>query len=79
MRIDCRMLQGARKYLAARCISFIVVEMLFASLYPGWAYFREIYGFLTGFWYQPVGLNAIHGSPPGDIRWCDVLYQCQPA
>jgi FkbM family methyltransferase len=76
---DLRILQGARKHLAERCISFIVVEMLFAPLYRGQAYFDETYGFLTGFGYQLVGLYAIHRSPAGDILWCDALFRCQPA
>jgi FkbM family methyltransferase len=76
---DLRILQGARKYLAARRISFIVVEMLFAPLYAGQAHFHEIYGFLTGFGYQLVGLYAIHRSPAGVILWCDALFRCEPA
>lgn len=76
---DLHILQGARKHLAERRISFIVVEMLFAPLYSGQAYFHEIYGFLTGFGYQLVGLYAIQRSPAGDILWCDALFRCQPA
>lgn len=76
---DLRILQGARKHLAERRISFIVVEMLFAPLYSGQAYFHEIYGFLTGSGYQLVGLYAIQRSPAGDILWCDALFRCQPA
>lgn len=76
---DLRILQGARKHLVEHRISFIVVEMLFAPLYSGQAYFHEIYGFLTGFGYQLVGLYAIHRSPAGDILWCDALFRCEPA
>jgi FkbM family methyltransferase len=76
---DLRILQGARKHLAEQRISFIVVEMLFAPLYAGQAYFHEIYGFLTGFGYELVGLYAIHRSSAGAILWCDALFRCQPA
>lgn len=76
---DLRILQGARKNLAERRISFIVVEMLFAPLYSGQAHFHEIYGFLTGFGYQLVGLYAIQRSPAGAILWCDALFRCEPA
>ena len=76
---DLRILQGAREHLAGRRISFIVVEMLFAPLYSGQAYFHEIYGFLTGFGYQLVGLYAIQRSPAGAILWCDALFRCEPA
>ncbi len=76
---DLRILQGARKHLAEHRISFVVVEMLFAPLYAGQAHFHEIYGFLTGFGYQLVGLYAIHRSPAGAILWCDALFRCEPA
>ncbi|MEY2558449.1 MAG: hypothetical protein QOE34_1874 [Verrucomicrobiota bacterium] len=76
---DLRILQGAREHLAQRRISFIVVELLFAPLYSGQAYFHEIYSFLTEFEYQLVGLYAIHRSPAGDILWCDGLFRCKPA
>jgi hypothetical protein len=56
-----------------------VVEMLFAPLYSGQAYFHEVYGFLTGFGYQVVGLDAIHRSLAGDILWRDALFRCQTA
>jgi hypothetical protein len=76
---DLRILQGARKHLAEHRISFIVVEMLFAPLYSGKAYFHEVYGFLTGFGYQLVGLYAIHRSLAGDVLWRDALFRCQTA
>jgi hypothetical protein len=55
------------------------VEMLFAPLYSGKAYFHEVYGFLTGFGYQLVGLYAIHRSLAGDVLWRDALFRCQTA
>lgn len=76
---DLRILQGARKYLAEHRISFVVVEMLFAPLYAGQAHFHEVYGFLTGFGYQLVGLYAIQRSPAGAILWCDALFRCETA
>ena len=76
---DLRILQGARRHLAERRISFVVVEMLFAPLYAGQAHFHEIYGFLTGFGYRLVGLYAIQRSPAGAILWCDALFRCEPA
>lgn len=76
---DLRILQGARELFVKRRISFIVVEMLFAALYAGQAHFHEIYGFLTGFGYQLVGLYAIHRSPAGAILWCDALFRCEQA
>jgi FkbM family methyltransferase len=76
---DLRILQGARKHLAEHRISFVVVEMLFAPLYAGQADFHEVYGFLTGFRYQLVGLYAIQRSPAGAILWCDALFRCEPA
>ena len=75
---DLRILQGATNQLAEHRIAFIVVEMLFVPLYRGQGYFHEIYGFLTGFDYQLVGLYAIQRSPEGEILWCDALFRCKP-
>jgi FkbM family methyltransferase len=70
-------LRGAAQLLARRAVRLIYVEVLFAPLYDGQAYFCDVSAILDGYGYQLFGLyNLMHGDR--GLGWGDAIFRPCP-
>jgi FkbM family methyltransferase len=67
-------LDGAARLLADRAVRLIYVEVLFAPLYEGQAYFCDISAILTKYGYRIFGLYDLKHGPRG-LGWGDAIFR----
>lgn len=71
-------LRGARGLLERRAVRAIYVEVLFAPLYQGQAYFCDVSAILAGHGYQLFGLyNLVQGER--GLGWADAVFRPDPS
>ena len=67
-------LEGAARLLARRAVRLIYLEVLFAPLYVGQAYFCDVTAILSRHGYQLFGLyNLMHQD--GGLDWGDAIFR----
>ena len=70
-------LRGAGRLLAQQAVWLIYVEVLFAPLYEGQAYFCDVSAILANHGYQLFGLYNLVQSDRG-LGWGDAIFRpCQ--
>jgi FkbM family methyltransferase len=71
-------LEGAHHLLQTQAIRLIYLEVAFAPLYEGQAYFCDIVRILGGHGYQLFALYHLMHSQRG-LGWCDAIFRPLPA
>jgi FkbM family methyltransferase len=71
---ELRILQGARRTLAAGCVPLILTELNFVELYKEQANFEQVFGFLREQGYKLVSLYDAVRHRDQSIMWCDGLF-----
>jgi FkbM family methyltransferase len=70
-------LEGASRLLARHAIGLIYLEVLFAPLYEGQAYFCDVTRILNGHGYRVAALYSVAGGERG-LGWGDAIFRVFP-
>jgi FkbM family methyltransferase len=71
---DLTVLRGAEQLITENRVAVILVEVLFASLYLGQAYFHQIYDYLWHHGFRLVNLYDVAINERTYASWCDAIF-----
>jgi FkbM family methyltransferase len=71
---ELKILKGADEQLRHKRVRFVLLEVLFVSLYDGQPYFEQVYQHLKSFGYRLVDLYDPWREQNSALMWADALF-----